>query len=64
MKPTSTPTVKRSDLAQALFDTLSLYCVEQGFHDKVKELTPVKLKEVQKSIEKFLDDNQIEVVEE
>jgi hypothetical protein len=43
------------NLAEAIFDTLSLYIVENGFHDKVKELTPKNLKGIQKECEKVLE---------
>jgi len=53
--------VKREHIAESIFEVLSLYVIEQGYHNKVKELTPDKLKSVQASVEKLLTDLKLEL---
>lgn len=53
--------VKREDLASSIFDTLSLYCVENELHQLIKKLTDKELKEIQDKIEEFLKANKIDV---
>lgn len=50
----------KEQLASAIFDTLSLYIVEQKFNDKMKELSPDKLKPIQLECEKLLKELGIE----
>ena len=53
--------IKREDLASAIFDTLSLYCVENELHNLVKKLTDKELKPIQDKIEEFFKANKIDV---
>lgn len=46
--------VKKEDISDAIFDAISLYCVENGFRDSLKTLTHEKLKPVQAEVEKLL----------
>lgn len=53
--------VKREDLASAIFDTLSLYCVENELNNLVKKMTDKELKPIQDKIEEFFKSNNIHV---
>lgn len=54
-------TVRREDIADAIFDALTLYCVENGFIEIVKKLDKKQLKEVQTAVEKILKESGCEI---
>lgn len=54
-------TVKREDIADAIFDALTLYCVENGFHDIVGKLTKAELKPLQEAAEAILNKHKVKI---
>jgi hypothetical protein len=54
-------TVKREDIADAIFDALTLYCVENGFHDIVGKLTKAELKPLQEAVEAILNKHGVKI---
>ena len=48
--------VLKEHVSDAIFDAISLYCVENGFHDSLKTLTHDKLKPIQAEVEKLLSE--------
>ena len=54
-------TVKREDIADAIFDTLTLYCVENGFHDIVGKLTKAEMKPLQEAVEAILNKHGVKI---
>lgn len=53
--------MKQSDISNAIFDALSLYCVENKFYDAVKGLTKENLEPVQTEVEILLKKLNIDV---
>jgi len=54
-------TVNREDIADAIFDTLTLYCVENGFHDIVGKLTKAEMKPLQEAVEAILNKHGVKI---
>jgi len=54
-------TVKREDIADAIFDALTLYCIENGFHDIVGKLTKAEMKPLQEAVEAILDKHGVKI---
>ena len=46
--------LKKEDISDAIFDALSLYCVQNKYYDSIKNLTREKLKPIQDEVEKLL----------
>ena len=53
--------MKKSDLSHAIFDAISLYCVEQKIYDSIKLLTQERLEPLQGEIEKLLAEIDVEI---
>jgi uncharacterized protein YegJ (DUF2314 family) len=55
-------TVKREDISDAIFDALTLYCVENGVYEIVSKLTKEEMKPVQDAVETLLTKHGLKTV--